>query len=89
MIARRYIVHGTVQGVGYRYFATTCARALGITGWVRNLPDGTVEAHAEGEAAKLEEFRFDLSRGARYARVTEVEESEVPAEGHENFDTRR
>lgn len=66
-------VHGKVQGVGYRVFARTCAEALGIRGWVRNNEDGTVDAHAEGSATQLEEFAFDLSRGARYARVSKVE----------------
>ncbi|NJN64424.1 MAG: acylphosphatase [Acidobacteria bacterium] len=67
--AARFTIHGHVQGVGYRVFARTCAESLGLTGWVRNIEDGTVEAHAEGSEEQLAEFAFDLSRGARYARV--------------------
>jgi acylphosphatase len=84
-IAKRFVVHGKVQGVGYRIFAQTCASALELTGWVRNLPDGTVEAMAEGTPDQLKEFSFDLSRGARYARVIRIEEFEAPLEGHTSF----
>jgi acylphosphatase len=87
--AIRFVVHGKVQGVGYRFFARTCAEALGITGWVRNREDGTVEAHAEGAPEQLEEFGFDLSRGARYARVSRVDRGAAEVEGHSEFVTRR
>ena len=49
MIARRYVVKGRVQGVGFRYFAHRAAKGLGLRGWVKNLPNGTVEAYAEGD----------------------------------------
>ena len=87
------IVHGKVQGVGYRVFARTCAEALGVRGWVRNNEDGTVDAHAEGSPQQLEEFAFDLSRGARYARVARIErlDAEVGAGNAalEGFEIRR
>ena len=82
-------VHGRVQGVGYRVFARTCAEALGLRGWVRNVEDGTVEAHAEGASQQLEEFAFDLSRGARYARVTKVERLDAQPEEGTGFEIRR
>lgn len=84
-VARRYVVHGKVQGVGFRFFAVTCAEALGVTGWVRNTPDGTVEVHAEGSDEQLAEFAFDLSRGSRYARVSKIDTHDVGAEGHAAF----
>ncbi len=87
--ARRFRIRGKVQGVGYRFFALTCAEALGLAGWVKNLDDGTVEAHAEGAEKKIDEFAFDLSRGARFARVSEIEAEEVPAEGLDGFSIRR
>ncbi len=84
-VARRYVVQGRVQGVGYRFFAVTCAEALGVTGWCRNTPEGTVEVHAEGTEEQLREFAFDLSRGSRYARVSDVQTTDVALEGHEAF----
>ena len=84
-IARRYVVRGKVQGVGYRFFAVTCAGALGISGWVRNGADGSVEVHAEGTDDQLREFAFDLSRGARYARVASVDPTDVPVEDLTGF----
>lgn len=87
--AKRFVVHGKVQGVGYRAFAATCAEALQVAGWVRNCPDGTVEVVAEGTVDQLRELAFDLSRGARYARVIKIEQSEIPPEGLSGFSVRR
>ena len=53
-MARRAVVRGRVQGVGYRLFALRGAQQLGLNGWVRNLPDGSVETFAEGEEAAME-----------------------------------
>lgn len=89
MLAKSFTVEGVVQGVNYRVFAMTCAGALGVKGWVTNRADGSVEVHAEGEEQQLAEFEFDLSRGARYARVSKVEAREVPLEGFEDFKIRR
>ncbi len=89
MLARRFLVHGNVQGVGFRYFAKTCADAVGVAGWVRNLPDGSVEVHAEGTSEQLEELAFDLSRGPRFARVQQVEASDAAAEELSEFSIRR
>jgi len=84
MIARRFKIRGRVQGVGFRYFATRAARSCGVTGTVRNLADGTVEAVAEGSPSAIKEFRRDLERGPSYAQVTSVEESELPVTGRYN-----
>jgi len=80
-IARRFIVKGRVQGVGYRFFAIRAARRLGVTGTVRNLADGAVEAIAEGTTDAVAEFRAELWRGPSYADVTTVEETEIKATG--------
>ena len=84
-VARRFVVRGRVQGVGYRFFALTCAEALGVHGWVRNTAEDTVEVHAEGTAEQIDQLAFDLSRGPRYARVSHIDATDVPVEGHTDF----
>lgn len=78
MTARRYIVRGRVQGVGFRWFVDHEARQLGLNGWVRNNFDGTVEVLAAGSEEQLRALRDKLWRGPRAARVDEVQE--IPAE---------
>ena len=68
-VARRFLVSGRVQGVGYRYFALDAARREGLHGYVKNLPDGSVEAEAEGEEEALERFERALRHGPSRARV--------------------
>lgn len=68
-VARRFMVSGRVQGVGFRYFTQDTARREGVTGWVRNLPDGRVEALAEGDAEALTRLERALRTGPRGARV--------------------
>ena len=76
-IARRYLISGRVQGVGFRAFVAHVAGELGLAGWVRNLSDGRVEALAEGEPARVAAFRTRLRRGAALSRVDDVDESVV------------
>jgi len=66
-------VHGEVQGVGYRRFAVREAQALGLAGWVRNEPDGTVCGEAEGPEASLMAFRVRLAQGPAFARVSRLD----------------
>ena len=75
------MVHGDVQGVGFRYFVMRTARPLGIRGWVRNLPDGAVELEAEGERPVLEQLLRAVRIGPRGAHVTRVEAHWMPATG--------
>lgn len=65
-------VTGAVQGVGFRWFVRERARRLGVAGWVRNLPDGSVEVWASGEAGQLELLKGELARGPSGARVEAV-----------------
>ena len=76
--ARRYFVSGSVQGVGFRYFAQNVAEKLHLSGFVRNLHDGRVEAFACGTVKQLDEFRAALERGPRFSKVEHVVEE--PAE---------
>jgi acylphosphatase len=77
--ARRYIISGRVQGVGFRWFTQAAAARENIHGWVRNLPDGRVEAGAEGEADAMERFERALRHGPPGARVDRLEiEHTVP-----------
>ena len=69
---RRYTVTGRVQGVGFRMFVADCARREGLTGHVRNLPDGRVEAVADGDLESLTRFEAALWRGPARASVEDV-----------------
>lgn len=70
----RASVRGRVQGVGFRAFAAREARRLGVRGWVRNEPDGTVSVEAEGNDREVDAFLTWLRHGPPSARVTAVEE---------------
>ena len=78
MIARRFIVRGRVQGVGFRWFVDHEARQLGLAGWVRNNIDGSVEVLAIGTEQQLAALHNRLRQGPRAARVDEVQV--IPAE---------
>jgi acylphosphatase len=71
-VARKVRVYGRVQGVFYRQWALNQARALGVAGWVRNCPDGTVEAHLEGEEAAVAQMIQGMRQGPSQARVEDV-----------------
>lgn len=75
MIAKRVVLAGRVQGVGYRDWMIHAARRLGIDGWVRNRRDGTVEALVAGEAAAVEELLRRCRAGPSGARVDTIEET--------------
>ena len=86
MIARRWLVHGRVQGVGFRYFVERAAQQLGLNGYARNLDDGRVEVYAAGPAEKITQLAGLLRVGPRWAEVRGVEEQEAPIEGHSGFE---
>ena len=88
-LARRYLVSGRVQGVGFRFFAHTAASREGLHGWVRNAPDGRVEIAAEGDAEALERFERRIRQGPPASRVEAVEVTDVGATGSDTgFDIR-
>jgi acylphosphatase len=76
IVARRFIVRGRVQGVGFRWFVEREAHILGIAGWVRNNADSSVEVLAQGTKEQLAGLRSRLRQGPRAARVDDVEEFE-------------
>jgi acylphosphatase len=80
--ARRYFVSGTVQGVGFRYFARRVARHLGAAGYVKNLRDGRVEVYAIGTAPVLAALRAELERGPDSAMVSSVTEDSAAIDPH-------
>jgi len=84
-MTRRYIVTGRVQGVGFRWFVEREARALGISGWVRNTDDGAVEVVASGTQDQLSRLRKALAEGPRAARVDDVLESEAQQQAGTSF----
>ena len=83
--ARRWLVRGRVQGVGYRSFAQQAAVALGLTGYTRNLDDGRVEVYAVGPAARLSELAGMLYQGPRWSEVRGVEEQEAAITVYDSF----
>lgn len=78
------VIHGRVQGVFYRDWTVANARSLGLTGWVRNRSDGTVEAHVEGDAAAIERLIAAMHEGPPRAAPTRIDRSDS---GFCNFST--
>ncbi len=77
-----YIFHGSVQGVGFRYHAYHAANSLGLTGYVRNLYDGTVEAEVQGQSAAIQEFLRMLYDG-RYIRIDDIDVKNISVKDDE------
>jgi acylphosphatase len=80
------MVAGRVQGVGFRFFAERSAHELGVKGWVRNLPDGSVEALAEGEEDAVDRYLARLRQGPRMGKVDRVHVEEVSVSGFASFE---
>ena len=88
MVRRRVVVHGRVQGVGFRYSLARAAESRGVAGWARNRADGTLEAVFEGEPEAVESLVRFCHEGSRGAEVERVEVFEQEPEGLTRFDTR-
>ena len=86
MIAKHVSVVGRVQGVFFRAWTRDEAETLGVTGWVRNCSDGSVEAHVEGEADAVEEIIDLMKEGPPGARVDKVAVETADLEGHGSFE---
>jgi acylphosphatase len=85
LAARRWLIRGRVQGVGFRYFVERAAGQLSLTGYARNLDDGRVEVYAAGPEDKLAQLAGLLRVGPRWAEVRGVDEQEAAIEGHGGF----
>jgi acylphosphatase len=81
IVAKRLLIAGRVQGVGFRFFAEEQAAVEGVHGYVRNLPDGRVEALVEGDEESVERVERALTRGPRGAHVESVAVEVVVASG--------
>lgn len=85
MVTKRYLVHGRVQGVGFRYFARTMAEAFDMRGYVRNAQDGSVEIVASGLMENHRSFREQIEIGPSSARVDRVVVEETGEGGFADF----
>ncbi len=85
-VARRFVISGRVQGVGFRWFTREAAQREGATRWVRNLPDGRGEAFVEGEAESVDRIERSLRQGPGGARVEDVfVDSQEPGGSFKDF----
>ncbi len=78
--ACRWLISGRVQGVGFRWYTVRCGAQCGVVGWVRNLPDGRVEAVAKGAPEALAAFHAALVRGPRMSAVENVDKLDISPE---------
>ena len=85
MSTKRLVIGGRVQGVGYREWMVATAESLGVSGWVRNRRDGTVEALISGETAAVEELLRACRRGPRAAQVASIDEAMAEAPDSPGF----
>ena len=88
MPAYRFVVSGRVQGVGYRYFVLRAAATLGLRGFARNQPDGSVEVVAEGGAEALADLEARLREGPAFAAVEDVAREVIAERGSSGFHVR-
>ena len=86
-IRKHFIFHGEVQGVGFRWNAMHIARKYGVSGWARNLWDGTVEMEAEGTALDIAALVDEL-KDARWTYIESMDEKSIPLEGGYGFEIR-
>lgn len=83
-VRKHYIIRGSVQGVGFRYRACHAAEYFGVTGWVQNLDDGSVEMEAEGGPGELRSMLEAIGNGT-FIRIEEIEEEEIPLRNDDGF----
>jgi acylphosphatase len=87
-VARRVRVSGLVQGVFFRAWTQQQAQRIGVNGWVRNCPDGSVEAHLEGNESAVQDITERMRKGPSDARVDDVHVSDAELDGFTRFEVR-
>jgi len=85
MLARKYLLAGRVQGVGFRYFVFRVAQSFGVLGWVKNLKNGMVEIHAQGDTETLILFEAEIRSGPPFAIVENIQEDDIQIEDFKDF----
>jgi len=85
MLARKYLLAGRVQGVGFRYFVFRVAQSFGVLGWVKNLKNGMVEIHAQGDTETLMLFEAEIRSGPPFAVVENIQEDDIQIEDFKDF----
>ena len=86
IVARKFVISGEVQGVGFRFFAQRAAARHQVRGYVCNLKDGQVEVLAEGSEREVEAFKHDLSAGPKSSKVEHLEETVLePGNSYSSF----
>lgn len=88
IIRKHILAEGYVQGVGFRFSASHCARRHYLTGWVRNLEDGRVELEVQGDAEDVADFLAELDSCSRYATVINIWEEDIPVIRESDFHIR-
>ena len=89
MRRRAITVIGRVQGVGFRFYASDCARRYSLTGWVRNTSEGSVAIEVQGPALFIDSFIAEIREGPALARVRELQVADVPlSNGEDGFEVR-
>ncbi|MCD8020743.1 MAG: acylphosphatase [Clostridiales bacterium] len=78
MIRKNVVVKGRVQGVGFRYIASSIASKYQVTGWVRNEYDGSVQMEVQGPEHRVELFLQEIAKGNRFARVDSMAVTDIP-----------
>lgn len=84
-VSKIMVVHGRVQGVGFRYFIQYTAKELMVNGYVKNLGDGTVEVLAQGELADVKSLKSAVIKGNGFSKVTRVDESDMETMAYNDF----
>ena len=84
MVRRHIFFYGRVQGVGFRWLAVSKARLLGLTGWVRNLSDGSVEMEVQGKREEIGKM-ISMLYQQRFIWIEDIEEKEIPVEKESSF----
>lgn len=86
MTRRRFQIYGRVQGIGYRWFVQETGERYSLTGWVRNVENGSVETEAQGDMKSLELFVSDLKNNCRLALVRDISVTELPETNETGFE---